>query len=400
MAVLRKRTIPFCLPTISEREIEEVVRVLKSGWLTTGEVTKGFETRFAEYVGASYAVAVASCTAGLFLSLRVLGIKEGDEVLLPTLTFCATANVCVHLGAVPVLCDVDDNFTIAVDEIQKKITPRTRAIIPVHFAGFPCRMDEILDIAQRHNLLVVEDAAHACGTEYGGSKIGGRSFALVKSVPRTAVFSFYPTKNLTTGEGGMVTTEEKEIAERIRILTLHGISKDAFARYRMDGSWYYDLKEPGYKFNLTDIQSALGIRQLERIDEFIARRTYLANKYSAAFQNLSELETPPEVKGASYEGRHSWHLYVLRLKRNALLITRDEFIAELKRRNIGASVHFIPIHRFAYYKKTYGYKSGDFPNAEDLTDRIISLPLYPMMTEEDVDYVIYSVLEIVKRFRR
>ncbi len=384
--------IPFSLPSISEAEIKAVTDVLRSGWLTTGEKTKEFEAKFAQYVSAKYAVAVSSCTAGLFLALKACGIKEGDEVLLPTWTFCATGNVCIHLGALPVLCDVDDDFNISIDEIEKKRTKRTKAIIPVHFAGLPCSLDKISFLAQastKERLVVIEDAAHACGSEFMGEKIGHISDA--------TVFSFYPTKNITTGEGGMVTTDSAEIYQKVSVLTRHGISKNAYERYRHLGDWYYEVVEGGYKYNLTDIQSALGLVQLSRVEEFIARRTEIAHRYTEAFKNLNEIIPPP---GPKAKDRHSWHLYVIRLVRERLKISRNQFIEELKKRKIGTSVHFIPLHFHPYYAQKFGYRKGDFPRAEKFYEEIISLPLYPKMTDEEVDYIISAIYEIVEKERK
>ena len=388
---VRTDFLPFNLPDIGEAEIEEVVRTLRSGWITTGPKTKEFERLFREYVGCGHAIAVSSCTAGLHLALVAGDIGQGNEVITTPLTFCATANVVVHRGAVPVFADVrEEDLNIDPEEIEKKITPRTKAIIPVHLAGRPCAMDEILDIARQHDLLVIEDAAHAVGARYRGRMIG--------SIGDVTAFSFYATKNLTTAEGGMVTTDDAKLAERMRLLSLHGISRDAWKRYSADGSWYYEVLEAGYKYNMTDIQAALGIHQLRRLEDFIRVRRRYAEMYTSAFAEMPEIIAPSlEVEPGS---RHAWHLYIIRIVKGALRIGRDRFIEELRAENIGASVHFIPLHLQPYYRDRYGYRRGDFPVAEAAYEGLISLPLYTTMTEEDVGDVIRAVKKIVARHRR
>ena len=388
---VRTDFLPFNLPDIGEAEIEEVVRTLRSGWITTGPKTKEFERLFREYVGCGHAIAVSSCTAGLHLALAAGDIGQGDEVITTPLTFCATANVVVHRGAVPVFADVrEEDLNIDPEEIEKKITPRTKAIIPVHLAGRPCAMDEILDIARQHDLLVIEDAAHAVGAKYRGRMIG--------SIGDVTAFSFYATKNLTTAEGGMVTTDDAKLAERMRLLSLHGISRDAWKRYSADGSWYYEVLEAGYKYNMTDIQAALGIHQLRRLEDFIRVRRRYAEMYTSAFAEMPEIIAPSlEVEPGS---RHAWHLYIIRIVKGALRIGRDRFIEELRAENIGASVHFIPLHLQPYYRDRYGYRRGDFPVAEAAYEGLVSLPLYTAMTEEDVGDVIRAVRKIVARYRR
>jgi len=378
--------IPFNLPEIGDAEIAEVVSTLRSGWLTTGVRTAQFEKEFREYVGARHAQAVSSCTAALHLALAALNIGAGDEVITTPLTFCATVSVIVHVGATPVLADVLPNGNIDPASIAERITPRTKAIIPVHLAGTPCDMDAIWKIARKHHLFVIEDAAHAAGTEYQGRKIGSsehRSDAVC--------FSFYATKNLTTGEGGMITVNTEALAERVKMLTLHGINKDAWNRYREDGSWYYEVVECGFKYNLSDLQSAVGIHQLRKLDNFTERRTRYAEKYNEAFAGIDELELPE----APANGRHAWHLYALRLNLEALTIDRARFIAELRRKNIGASVHFIPIQLHPFFEKWKNLPQNQCPKALELYPRLVSLPLYPAMTEEQVCYVIRCVREIV-----
>jgi dTDP-4-amino-4,6-dideoxygalactose transaminase len=380
---MRQSFLPFCLPLIGDEEIREVAEVLRMGWVTSGPRVKQFEQEFASYVGAKHAIAVNSCTAALHLSLAALGVGPGDEVIVPTLTFCATANVVVHLGATPVIVDVDPDFQISVEAVRRAITPRTKAILPVHYAGQPCSLTDILRLADDRGVAVVEDAAHAVGAEYDGRKIGTHG--------RAVCFSFYATKNMTTGEGGMVTTNDDALAERIRLLSLHGMSRDAWKRYSEVGSWYYEVSEAGYKYNMTDIQAALGLHQLRRLDAFIRRRQQIARMYDEAFSDLPEVVIPPRLPGRT----HTYHLYPVRLRRELLQLSRSEFIEELRRRNIGASVHFIPLHRHPFYRHRFGYRPEQFPVAEELYAELVSLPLYPKMSDEDAWDVIRAVRDIV-----
>jgi len=384
---MRQSFLPFCLPLIGDEEIREVAEVLRTGWVTSGPRVKQFEQEFASYVGAKHAIAVNSCTAALHLSLAALGVGPGDEVIVPTLTFCATANVVVHLGATPVIVDVDPDFQISVEAVRRAITPRTKAILPVHYAGQPCSLTDILRLADDRGVAVVEDAAHAVGAEYDGRKIGTHG--------RAVCFSFYATKNMTTGEGGMVTTNDGALAERIRLLSLHGMSRDAWKRYSEVGSWYYEVSEAGYKYNMTDIQAALGLHQLRRLDAFIRRRQQIARMYDEAFSDLPEVVIPPRLPGRT----HTYHLYPVRLRRELLQLSRSEFIEELRRRNIGASVHFIPLHRHPFYRDRFGYRPEQFPVAEELYAELVSLPLYPKMSDEDAWDVIRTVRDIVIRGR-
>ena len=383
--------IPFNRPEIGEEEVREVVDVLRSGWLTTGERTKRFEADLCQYTGARYGQAVNSCTAGLHLALAAMDIGPGDEVITTPLTFCATVNVILHQGATPVLADIGDDFNISPQSIGERITPRTRAIIPVHFAGLPCRMTEIWEVAGRKGIAVVEDAAHAIGTHYRGSHIGHAAHSLSDAV----VYSFYATKNLTTGEGGMLTTNREELYQRVKRLTLHGISKDAWNRYSENGSWYYEVVEPGFKYNLSDLQSAVGIAQLKKLEAMTARRTELAGLYNELLGGRDDMTTPPDGDF----GRHCWHLYVLRLNTAALSISRDEFINELRARGIGASVHFIPVPMHPFFARWAGREENQCPRAMGLYKQVISLPLYPGMTEEQVRTVAGAVLEIASGAR-
>jgi dTDP-4-amino-4,6-dideoxygalactose transaminase len=394
---VRESFLPYAQPFIGDEEIAEVVDSLRSGWITTGPKVKRFESDFAEYVESKHAIAVNSCTAGLHIALAALGVGVGDEVIVPTLTFCSTANVVVHLGARPVLVDVGKDFNVTPEAIDAAITPRTKAIVPVHYGGQACDLDAIYALAARYDLPVVEDAAHAVGATYYGHKIGSEALpvSLVgrgdQGVRVITVFSFYATKNMTTGEGGMITTADDTLAERMRLLTLHGMSRDAWKRYTSAGSWYYEVVTAGYKDNMTDIQAALGIHQLRRLDDFITMRQRYAHLYDAAFADLQEVETPV----VHSDRDHVYHLYVIRLALDRLAIDRAQFIEALKAHNIGASVHFIPVHLHPFYQERFGYRRGALPQAEAMYDRILSLPLYPCMAETDVGDVIQAVRHIV-----
>ncbi len=395
----RGQFLPYCLPFIGEEEIAEVTDSLRSGWVTTGPKVKQFETAIQQYVGCSHAIAVNSCTGGLHIALTALGVGPGDEVILPSLTFCATANVVVHRGAKPVLVEIKEDFNISPAAIEAAITPRTRVIMPVHYGGMACDLKEIYEIAAKHNLSVLEDGAHAIGITYNGFKIGSDELVLQKwhkGVNSAVVYSFYATKNMTTGEGGLIATAQEDLAKHMRTLSLHGMSRDAWKRYSSAGSWYYEVIDSGYKYNMTDIQAALGIHQLRRLDGFIEKRIRYARMYDEAFASLPELTTP-----LRYPDRlHAYHLYVIRLNANRLSIDRAQFIEKLKEYNIGASVHYIPVHLHPFYQKEYGYKRGDLPVTEEIYDSIVSLPLYPKMTDKDVEYVINVVREIIQNYRR
>jgi len=382
---VRTEFLPFHLPDIDDAEIRSVEQILRSGWLTTGPKVREFEKSFADFVGARHAIAVNSCTAALHLALDAIGIKEGDEVIVPTLTFAATAEVVFYFRASPVLVDCcPKTLNIDPERIERAITPRTRAIVPVHFAGQPCQMDAIRDIARRHKLAVIEDAAHSLPAYYGGEMVG--------TIGDITCFSFYATKTITTGEGGMITTNNDEYAERMRIMSLHGISKDAWKRYTAEGSWRYDILFPGYKYNLTDIAAALGVEQLKKCFRFYETRKRMAQIFDEAFADMDAL-TIPFVDEAV---QHAWHLYVIQLNLDRLAITRDRFIEELKRANIGASVHFIPLHLHPFYRDTLRYDAREFPCATQIFDRIISLPLYTRMSSEDQQDVIHAVKETIR----
>jgi dTDP-4-amino-4,6-dideoxygalactose transaminase len=385
----RTKFLPFAVPHITQVEIDEVVDTLRSGWLTTGPKTKRFEREFAEYIGAPYAMTVNSATAAMHLALDAIGLQPDDEVIVPVYTFTATAEVVIYCRARPVFVDVDP-VTCNVDpaQLEKHITPKTRAIMVVHIAGLPAEMDAILSIARAYNLVVIEDAAHAFPAKYRGRMIG--------TIGDLTAFSFYVTKTLCTGEGGMLTTANSAYAERAALMTLHGISRDAWKRYSAEGSWYYEVVQAGYKYNLTDLASAIGLHQLARCEWLLKRRQEIAHRYTEAFSCFPEVETPY----APTYVEHAWHLYLLRLHLDRLTITRDAFIQELTKAQIGSSVHFIPLHLHPFYRDTYHLDEKSFPVALHAYQRTISLPIYPGMTDEDVEDVIAAVDQIVKKYRK
>ena len=385
---MRCQFLPFSPPLIEEDEIKEVIETLKSDWITTGPKTKKFEEEFKYYFNCPSSLALNSCTAALHTALVALGIGPGDEVITTPMTFCASVNVIEQVGAKPVLVDVEpDTLNIDPLKIEKAITPRTKAILPVHYSGHPVELDAINEIARRHNLFVIEDAAHAVSAKYKGKFIG--------STNNPVCFSFYATKNLTTAEGGML-TGEPEFIEKARIVSLHGMSRDAWKRYSKEGSWYYEVVFPGFKYNMTDIQASLGLWQLKKLERFQIRRREIVKMYNEAFSNEEALELPVERPHVE----HAWHLYVIRLNLNALKIGRNEFIDELNKRNIGTSVHFIPIHLHPYYRDKYGFRPEDFPVAYSNYLRVISLPLCPKLTDQDVNDVIEAVLDVVKSYKK
>ncbi len=378
-----KNFLPFALPEIGGDEIKEVEDTLRSGWLTTGPKTAEFEKNFAVYVGASFALAVNSATAGLHLALEAIGVKGGDEVITTPYTFTASAEVIRYLGADPVFVDISpDTFNIDADKIKNAITEKTKAILPVHFAGQACEMEKIMEIAKDHELKVVEDAAHAIPATSGGKMIG--------SIGDITVFSFYVTKPIATGEGGMVTTESEKYAKRIKTMRLHGINRDIWDRYRSDKpSWYYEVVEPGFKYNMADIMAAIGIHQLKKAEKFQKKREKIARQYSEAFKELPIILP----KNKNPEDMLSWHLYVIQIDTDK--ITRDEFIDEMSKRGIGTSVHFIPLHIHPYWKNKYGFSPYDFPVAYKCYKRSVSLPIYSKMSDKDISKVIKAVYDIL-----
>jgi dTDP-4-amino-4,6-dideoxygalactose transaminase len=397
---MRTTFLPFSPPLIGEEEIAEVVDTLRSDWITTGPKVKRFEQEFAAAVNAPAALAVNSCTSALHVALAALNIGPGDAVITTPLTFCSTVHVIEHVGARPILVDVEPE-TLNLDPRRvrdavealgggRNTSGPVKAILPVHLYGHPCDMDALLAIASEHGLVVIEDAAHALPAKYKGLTVG----SLSKSSPTTVLtaFSFYATKNLTTAEGGML-TGNAETLERARVWSLHGMSRDAWKRYSGQGSWHYEIVCPGFKYNMTDIQAALGLHQLRKLPGFHARRRRIVEQYNSAFHSLAELEQPTERT----EIEHAWHLYVLRLNLEQLALTRNQFISELRDRNIGCSVHFIPVHLHAYYRDKYGYRPEDFPVANREYQRMVSLPLSPRMSDQDVNDVIEAVLDVVRK---
>ena len=382
---MRGEFLPFAAPLLGDEEIQEVVHCLRSGWLTTGHKVKQFEREFGEFIGAKHALAVNSCTAALHLAIEAVGVGPGDEVITTPMTFTATAAVIEHLGARPVFADVTaQTLNIDPEQIRRRLSPRTKAILPVHFAGQACDMDAIVDIARGAGVPVIEDAAHAIPTRYNGRMVG--------TLSDITCFSFYATKNVTTGEGGMVVTDRDDIMERMRLMHLHGMSKDAWKRYTQNGSWSYEILAPGFKYNLTDIAAAIGIHQLRKCQAFHRRRLTIADQYDAAFADLPGISIPRVEDRES----HGWHLYVIQVDPERLTIGRDAFIDQLIARNIGVSVHFIPLHVHPYYRERYALRPQDFPNAWGAYERIVSLPIYAKMSDDDVRHVVDAVRGIAE----
>ena len=438
---MRTSFLPFALPDVDNTELTQIQSALLSGWVTTGPQTRCFEADFAATVGAKHAIAVNSCTAAMHLALEAVGLQRGDEVITTPYTFAATAEVVRYFDAKPVLVDVcADDFNLDAKQIASAITERTKAIIPVHIAGLPADMDAIATIAAQHNLAIIEDAAHAFPTKYKGRMIGSdleetgdrhtqsersaqptilngsqpavngyHQQPVINHHPHAVCFSFYATKTITTGEGGMICTDEDAIADRCRIMALHGISRDAWKRYTAEGSWYYEITAPGFKYNLTDVAAAMGLAQLAKAERMWQRRQEIAHRYTAAFSTLEELQVPYD--NAAHQ--HAWHLYMLRLNlaqlapphtvlhsENGAAGIRADFIDELKARKIGVSVHFIPLHLHPYYRELYGYRPTDFPFAYAEYQREISLPIYSKMSDQDVEDVITAVRATVAAQRQ
>lgn len=381
--------LPFAPPAIGEDEIAEVVETLRSGWLTTGPRVQRFETEFAALTGSPHALALNSGTAALHVALAAAHIGPGDEVITTPLTFCACANVIVQQGATPVLADIcEDDLNLDPSQVEQRITPRTRAILTVDYGGQPGRLDELNSLAEAHALLLVEDAAHAAGARYRDQPVG--------AIAGATAFSFYATKNMTTGEGGMLTSTRPEFDAEARILSLHGMSRDAWRRYQKGGSWAYDVVAPGFKYNMSDLQAALGLVQMRRLDEFNSRRAAIAARYTEALADCDALTLP----AARPEVQHVWQLYAVRLRLERLRIDRAQFVEALAERGIGASVHFIPIHHHSYYREGFGFSPADFPVTERIFPELLSLPIYPGMTDADVDRVAEAVRAIAEQQRR
>jgi dTDP-4-amino-4,6-dideoxygalactose transaminase len=386
---VRSSFLPYHQPLIEGDDEQAVLSVLRSGWLTTGPQTKAFERSLAEYVGTTRAVALNSCTAALHLALEAAGVGPGDEVVTSPITFAATANVIVHRGARPVFADVDPlTLNLDVERFEAAITSRTKAVIPVDFAGHPADLDEIMDVAHRRGIVVIDDAAHAIGAEYKSRRIG--------SVADMTAFSFYATKNITSGEGGALTTNNEEWADRVSMMSLHGISRDAWKRYGADGYKHWDIIYPGYKYNMFDVQGALAGSQLAKIDRFHERRLQLKRRLDSGLSDLAEIQLPGEKPYV----KHAYHLYPIIVRTERLTADRDAVMNAIQAENVGVGVHFRAIHLHPYYAETFGFRRGDFPKAEHYSDRTISLPLYPRMSDDEADDVVAAVRKVVGRYRR
>jgi dTDP-4-amino-4,6-dideoxygalactose transaminase len=389
------RQVPFHRPAIGPDEEREVLDTLRSGWITTGPKAKRFEQEFAAYVGARNALAVAHCTGALHLALFAIGIAPGDEIITTPFTFTATAEVMGYLGARPVFVDIDPGtFNINPARIEEALESgehrRVRAIMPVHFAGHPCDMDRIMGIARRYNLRVIEDAAHAVGA---ARQMDGRGMVRIGTIGDISCFSFYATKNITSAEGGMITTADDALAQKIAVASLHGMDRDAWKRYDRSGSWFYEIHDTGFKYNLSDVHAAIGLAQLRRADELTRRRGEIARAYNEAFRAEPALQVPYVEPGIE----HAWHLYVLRIRPERLKLGRSQFVDLLRSRGVGTSVHCIPLHTMDFYQQRYGYRRGDFPIAEEVFSRCLSLPIFPTMSGEEIAYVAETVIAIARQ---
>jgi dTDP-4-amino-4,6-dideoxygalactose transaminase len=387
-APVRERPLPFFRAAVDESDIAAVTDALRSGWLTSGPRAIELEQRLGAYLGAAHTIVVSSCSEAMLLILRALGVGPGDEVITSPVTFASTVHAIIHNGATPVLADIEpDTFGLDPDDVRRRITPRTRAIMPVHFGGQACRIREIIDVAAERGLDVVEDAAHSFGARVDGELIGRFGHA--------TAFSFYATKNLTTAEGGAVSTEDESLARRLRLLGYHGMSRDSWSRYSDRGSWYYQVELPGFKCNLSDLHAALGLTQLAKIDRLLDRRRAVARALTGELSACDAIELPREHAG----NWHTWHLYVIRLRLERLRVDRDEFIRALRAENIGSSVHFIPVHRHPFFRPYL--RDGDaFPRADDYYSRCISLPIFPDMDDADVRDVAAAVSRLAAHFAR
>ncbi len=382
---MRNEFLPFSRPSITEGDIAAVGEVLRSGWITTGPKATEFEQSFREYVGCAHAVALSSATAGMHLTMKALNIGPGDEVITPSMTWVSTVNLIVLAGATPVFADVDrDTLMVNTDAVEACLSPRTRLIVPVHFAGAPADVEPMHQLAERHDVALVEDAAHALGTEYKDGRIGCRG---------VSIFSFHPIKNITTGEGGMFCCEEPDLADRMRRLKFHGLGVDAHDRHIQGRSPQAEVIEPGYKYNMTDVSAALGLGQLARIEELNARRTALVARYR---KRLAEIDEVLPLSDPAYAFKHTWHLFIVRVDTGRCGLTRDEFTEALKRRNIGTGLHFKAVHLQRYYAEKLNVRRGALPNTEWNSDRICSLPLFPDMTFDDVDDVVEAIKEVLR----
>jgi UDP-4-amino-4-deoxy-L-arabinose-oxoglutarate aminotransferase len=378
--------LPLSRPTLGEEEIREIIDVIQSGWITSGPRAKRFEEEFSRYVGARHAVAVNSCTAALHLALLAHGIGPGDEVVTSSMTWSATANMIEVTGAKPVFADVDrDTLQVTPETVAAAVTERTRAILPVHFAGQACDLDGLAANATPRGLTIIQDAAHAVGTEFCGRRVGSDGI--------TACFSFHPIKNITTGEGGMITTDSDELAEKLRLLRFHGVNRDAWSRYGKVDSPRYETVTPGWKYNLSDLQAALGIHQLAKLDGFIQRRTHLAELYHAQIAGIDGVKPLGRAVGTS---RHAWHLFVVTIEPDRFGRDRDRFMQSMAQHGVGTGLHFTAVHLHDYYRSRYGYASGALPNTEWASDRVVSLPLFPGMSDSDVSRVCEAIRAVKK----
>lgn len=381
--------LPFHRSWLEQEEFDEIVDTLKSGWLTTGPKTQRFEEDFRSYIGCKHAVGVNSCTAGLHLALAAMDFEDGDEVITTVMTFPATANVVLHQRMKPVFVDIEKGtLTLDTGQIEEKITPRTRAIIPVHYAGHPCDMDAMEALARKHDLAIIEDAAHALETRYKGRKVG--------NLGNPTSFSFYANKNITTGEGGMVTTNDDAMAEKFRVMRLHGLSRDAWKRFGKSGFSQWQFKMPGFKYNMADVNAALGIHQLKKVDKFLEIRKRYVKFYDEGFRNIPELEL---LQIREY-AQSAYHIYVIALKLEGLRISRDEFLMKMQEAGVGVAVHYIALHLQPYYQETFHYRPEDFPVANHYSERILTLPLYPKMSRNEVERVIHLVVDLIAQYRR
>lgn len=376
--------LPFAKPSIDEAAINEVVDSLRSGWLATGPKVQKFECALKEYLNAPHVSTLNSATGGLHVALLGLNLQPGDEVITTPLTFIATLNTIVQAGATPVLVDIDPHtYNLDTNQVATAITARTRAIVPVHYAGLPVDLDALYTLAKRHDLRIIEDAAHAIGAEYKGKKIG--------SFGDTQVFSFHPNKNMTTGEGGCVATRDADLLKTINVLKFHGIDRDAWARFGKKGSQHYQVIAPGFKYNMMDLQAAIGLHQLPRLDDFIARRTAIAERYLTALSGRPQFTLPRQP---DYAHTHAWHLFAPCINPDAAGMDRDTFMAKMKEKNIGTGLHYEACHLHPYYRDTFGFKKGQFPHAEQVGAHIVSLPLFPDLSIEQQEAVLHAISEI------
>ena len=386
---VRDEFLPYGTQWLDEKEINEVIDSLKSNWITTGPKMKLFEDNFKQYIGSKYAVAVNSGTAALHVSTSSIDINPGDEVITTPLTFVASANCVVYRGGTPIFADIKkDTYNIDPNEIKKKITSKTKAIIPVHFTGQPCDMDEILEIAEEYDLYVIEDAAHAIDAKYKGRKIGNLS--------DLTIFSFHPVKNITTAEGGMITTNDDDLYEKLLMFRTHGISKEAEKRFGKSGGYYYDMQYLGFRYNLSELHAALGIHQLKKLESFQKRRREIVKIYNNEFQNYDGITIPYKKENV----KHSWHLYIIQLNLENLKVKRDHIFKALREENIGVNVHYIPVHYHSFYQNKFGLKEGILPNVEWLFPRLLTIPIFPKMSDDDVNDVINALGKVLKYYKK